>query len=470
MSEGPRPPTRAFGSSQQIWRRPGIRLAVLQVVVILAAFVVAGQVARSEIQALSERTFRREILGEMSSLQDEILRQGESRLPKTIERRTRLWRGFEYDLVSSRGEVLGGRLGTPVGQLGWQIVTGRGAWGQGKTFLAYAQTTPSGAWLSVGKNLEDVQREMRLVTWRLIGAGLIGALASLAAWMIFAQETWRRLARISDTAHQVRAGSLALRVPHLEAHLADDIDDVGLAMNQMLDRIGGLIAQLRQVTTDVAHDLRTPLSRMRQKLERLERSARLATEDRDSVSAIHGDLLELLRTFDALLQLSEIEGRNLSEDGVVLDLEEVARRVADAFRPDVEDSGRRLQIETSAAWVQGDPDLLAQLVANLIENALRHTPTGAIITVGTGLFEDHARVWVADNGPGIAADQRKAVLAPYFRLDQSRGSAGSGLGLSIVAAIATRHNAELVLSDNGPGLRVTVGFDRRSEPADRQTG
>lgn len=450
----------------RLWSRPGVRLALLQVVIVALAFGVAGLVARADIHAENERTLKREILGEINSLQDEIQRHGEARLGATVERRTRLWRGFEYGLEGPAGETLAGRLADGRGHDGWSVSHGRGDWGRTRSFLVFTERTPGGGWVSVGKDLADVRREMRLVSWRLAAAGACGALVCLAVWALFARETWRRLARISDTAHQVAEGSLSVRVPQTRRQRQDDIDDLGSALNQMLDRIGGLIGQLRRVTTDVAHDLRTPLSRMRLKLEQLERSGDLAPRDRLAITAVHADLRELLRTFDALLQLAEIEGRNLADEGIVFDVGEVASRVAEAFRPDLEEGGRSLAVQVAAAPVNGDPALVAQLVANLLENAMRHTPARSAISIDVGARAEGVWLSVADDGAGIAPHLRQAVLAPYFRLDESRSSPGSGLGLAIVAAIAARHQAQLTLADNGPGLRVTTVFRRAQASPD----
>ncbi|RAK61405.1 hypothetical protein DJ021_17145 [Phenylobacterium hankyongense] len=449
---------RAEALRRRLWRRTGVRLAAVQVIVVLLSFGVAGIMTRADIHQSNQRTLQREIRGEMASLQDEIVRQGEARLPATVERRTRLWRGFEYGLVTQRGQLLGGRLGGPRGEPGWSRIHGRGAWGASRTFLAFTARTPSGAWLSVGKNLADVEHEMLLVTWRLVMASACGALVCVAAGIYFGRHTWRRLAAMSDTAHLVAEGRLNVRVPAAGAGTPDDLDELGGALNVMLDRIGGLVSQLRRVTTDVAHDLRTPLTRMRQKLERLERARDLGAHHRASIGAVHGDLLELLRTFDALLQLAEIEGRSLADEGVAFDLADVARRVCDAFRPDLEESGRRLELDASPVALAGDPALIAQMLANLIENGLRHTPVGSTIRVTVAPAPEGPRLTVADDGPGIAAHMRQAVLAPYFRLDASRGTAGAGLGLSLVAAVAARHRARLELDDNRPGLAVTVAF------------
>jgi signal transduction histidine kinase len=447
-----------------------VRLAAIQVLVVLIAFGVAGLMSRAGVRAANEATLRREIQGEMTSLQDEILRFGEPRLGGTVDRRTRLWRGFEYGLQGPRGDHLAGRLRPPPGRFGWTELRQAGASGRPESYLVYVRRTPGGERLAVGKDLAGVQLELRLVTRRLIAAGACGALVCLAVWGLFVRSTWRRLAKIADAAHLVAEGRLNVRVPAGSRRSPDDIDELGVALNTMLDRIGGLVGQLRRMTTEVAHDLRTPLTRVRQKLEHLEAAPDLPAPRRLQVAQVQADIRELLRTFDALLQLAEIEGQSPADEGAVFDLADVAQRLADAFRPDIEESGRRLVIDTAPAAVSGDVALVTQMLANLIENALRHTPVGSTMQISVAALDEGARLTVADDGPGIPAHMREAVLAPYVRLDESRHTPGSGVGLAIVAAVAARHRTRLTLEDNGPGLRVVADFPPakgKSPPAAR---
>jgi len=440
-----------------VWRRTGVRLAAIQILVVLIAFGVAGMMTRAAIRASNEAMLRREILGEMASLQDEMARFGEGRIAGTIARRTRLWRGFDYGLEDRGGAVLAGRLHPP-GRLGWMELRQPGP-DAPDAFLIYVQQTPRGRWLAVGKNLAAGRRQMRMVTLRLVAAAACGALLSLAVWALFVRSTWRRLANIADAARLVADGRLAVRVAAAPRRRPDDIDEVGVALNAMLDRIGGLIGELRRVTTDVAHDLRTPLTRVRQRLEELEHAADIPTARRQVVARAQADLENLLRTFDALLQLAEIEGRSLGDEGAVVDLAQLAQRLAETFLPDVEAGGRRLEVEAGPALAAGDAALIAQMLVNLIENGMRHTPPGTTLRLRVAARADGAaQVVVADDGPGIPPELRQAVLTPFFRLDQSRGSPGSGVGLAIVAAVAARHGARLSLDDNAPGLRVTADF------------
>jgi signal transduction histidine kinase len=226
----------------------------------------------------------------------------------------------------------------------------------------------------------------------------------------------------------------------------------------MLDRIDALISQLRQVTTDIAHDMRTPLTRLRHKIERLKSDAKPHPTLVRAIGDLDDEVGEILRTFDALLQLAEIETHNGAAVFDLVNLGEIALGVAEAFRPDIEASGRRLRASAQPWLVAADGALLTQVCANLLENALRHTPPGTTIQIRVERDGQGARLLVTDDGPGVSAEDRQESLKPFVRLERSRTTKGSGLGLSIVAAIAGRHGARLELDDARPGLEVVFAF------------
>jgi signal transduction histidine kinase len=297
---------------------------------------------------------------------------------------------------------------------------------------------------------------MRELAALLALCGLAGVATCLATAYLTTRWTWRRLDQLSSTAALVAAGRLDVRSPVRNAERPDEMDEVGLAFNAMLDRISRLVEQLQRVTTDVAHDMRRPLARLRHKLGRLGRAANADPAVVAEVERLDDDFQEILRTFDALLQLAEIEG-SARPEGLV-DLNEVAARIVEALRPDIEDSGRSLEARMQAAQVAGDTDLLAQALANLLENALRHTPPGSHIELSVEAEGGAPTVRVRDNGPGIPAELRGLALAPLGRLEASRSTPGSGLGLAIAASVAQRHGARLELADAAPGLDVSIAF------------
>jgi signal transduction histidine kinase len=249
-----------------------------------------------------------------------------------------------------------------------------------------------------------------------------------------------------------------VRAPQRTTLAPDDIDILGTNFNAMLDQIAKLIERVRWVSTDIAHDLRTPLTHVRQKLEALKASAGSDAARLAAVADIETDVDELLRIFDAMLRLSEIECERSTARFECIDIADIGARIADAYALDVEASGRSLSTQFAPAAVRGDADLIAQALSNLVENGLRHTPPGSRITVASGV--EGGRPWldVADDGPGIPPDRRDDVLRHFYRLETSRTTPGSGLGLAIVSAIASLHGAALDLGDARPGLSIRMRF------------
>jgi signal transduction histidine kinase len=229
-------------------------------------------------------------------------------------------------------------------------------------------------------------------------------------------------------------------------------------MNLMLDRTQALMDGLRQVSTDIAHDLRTPLGRLRQHLESMrDLSGPEALEC--AIDDALAQVDEVLATFHALLRIGQIEGGAGRARFEAVNLSAVMERVHLAYETAAEDAGKSFDAEIAPDLeVRGDPQLLTQLFANLIENALRHAGEGAQISLGLASVDGAVTATVADNGPGIPTAEHGRVVQRFYRLDASRSTAGSGLGLSLVAAIAELHGADLRLRDNSPGLLVELQF------------
>jgi signal transduction histidine kinase len=227
----------------------------------------------------------------------------------------------------------------------------------------------------------------------------------------------------------------------------------------MLDKIADLLENLRQVSNDIAHDLRTPLARLRQRLEDARNPASAPGDYERAIDHAIKEADALLDTFSALLRIAQIETGIRRSSFRVVDLSEVMRTVADAYGPDVEDSGRHLQADIPQTLaITGDRELLTQLFANLIENALKHTPENTSVVMRLFRADGHVVAEISDNGPGIPEDERSRVLRRFYRLEHSRTRAGSGLGLSLVAAVADLHGATITLSDCNPGLKVAISF------------
>ncbi|MCC8392838.1 HAMP domain-containing histidine kinase [Paraburkholderia sp. MMS20-SJTR3] len=291
-------------------------------------------------------------------------------------------------------------------------------------------------------------------------AGVLGAMTLVGiagAWMI-GLVIRRRLERINDTAEAIINGDFSSRVAN--ASNASEFDRLALTINRMLDRNAELMENLQQVSSDLAHDLRTPMARMQQRLESALLEASDIADYRSAIESAAENGRDALELFSALLRISEIETQQVRSAFRMVDLSALVERVVDAFRPDIEMAQHELRLEIeSGIHILADRHLLSQLLANLIENGIRHTPAGTELTVSLIQYRGRPRLLMSDNGPGIAPDDRAKVLRRFVRLEQSRSTPGYGLGLALVAAIARAHHATLVLEDNCPGLLVSLTFE-----------
>jgi signal transduction histidine kinase len=285
----------------------------------------------------------------------------------------------------------------------------------------------------------------------LVFVALVGFVgASLIAWRVD-----RRMRRTEEALAAYATGKTSIRLPVTGAN--DELDRMALAVNRVLDRVGALIETIRQITVDAAHDLKTPLTRLRYRLAEAEETPDSA-DVKAIVSAAAADAEQIVATFDALLRIAQIEAGALRVRFAQVDLSNVLETVADAYGLDVEQTGQHLETRiASSLFVNGDRELLIQAFANLAENAIRHAGPDATITI-EAMGDSSVQASVSDNGPGVPEADRERVLLRFVRLDASRSTPGTGLGLSLVKAIADLHGASLILSDNGPGLRVTITF------------
>jgi len=286
------------------------------------------------------------------------------------------------------------------------------------------------------------------------GAGV--TVLALGGGLLIASVFLRRLDRVNGSLQEIMSGRLQERVP--EIGMGEEFDLLSCNLNLMLDRNQALMEGLRQVSTDIAHDLRTPLSRLRQHLD----SMRGGTDPVDLDAKIDDALAQVddvLTTFHALLRIGQIEGGAGRARFEAVDLSALMERVRLAYETAAEDAGKALRAQiASEVVIDGDPQLLTQLFANLIENALQHADEKASIIMRLTRTPDEVSAVVADNGLGVPETERSRVLNRFHRLDASRGAPGAGLGLALVKAIADLHGATLTLTDNHPGLAVETRF------------
>ncbi len=312
---------------------------------------------------------------------------------------------------------------------------------------------PGGSFhLLIGRNVSEQQAFRKLIVGATGWGLLLSIVLAVLGGLLLSRTIARRLERINRTAHEVMAGDLDRRIPQSGAD--DEFERLTRNLNRMLDQIQYLMDGVRQVSDNIAHDLRTPLTRLRWRLEHLyEVDER---ERRELLEQALADADGLLDTFHALLRIAEVESGSRKRFAPV-DLAQLVRDVGELYEPVAANREQTLDIAADGpVSVRGDRDLLFQALTNLVDNAVKYAPAGGTIRIGAQRTNDHAELVVADSGPGIPAAQRDEVLQRFVRLETSRGSSGSGLGLSLVNAVARLHDGEVRLEDNEPGLRVRL--------------
>ncbi|MBB2200487.1 sensor histidine kinase [Gluconacetobacter tumulisoli] len=300
--------------------------------------------------------------------------------------------------------------------------------------------------------LSRLRRDIRtIVIWSLCGFSVLG----IGGGLILSATILRRIETISVTARRIMGGDISQRIPYQGAD--DEFDHLAHSLNAMLEQNERLIASLRQVSNDIAHDMRRPLSHLRQRLETASLADHTPDGFRAAIDDAVGDLDLALEIFSSLLRLSRIEGGIATDTLMPVDLDSLTTQVAELYGPAAEDRHQALVVASPmSGTVAGDPVLLMQMLSNLVENAVNHTPEGSRITIGGRAAGDRVTLVVADNGGGIPSGSRERVFHRFVRLDSSRSVPGSGLGLSLVRAIVHLHRGTITLSDNRPGLRCTI--------------
>ncbi len=426
---------------------------------LLLAFLAVGAVSLIALDHLLERETEQTVQAEHADLMDVYQTQGKLGLVQTINIRSREPRDVLgiYVLLDSKGKVEAGRRsGFPTlvpERKGWLNFSRNGDPDAGNV-LAYSQRLQDGSWLITG-HATDEQAHLRELTIRLglVILCLLGALTLLLVWLL-RRAVDRSLAASLDTVDRVAAGHLAERVPARDGD--DGFARLGNTLNRMLDRIHDLVGGIQSSTDAIAHDLRTPLTRLKTRLEQ----ARMGVTDdgtRSQIDAAMAEADQLIATFNSLLRLARIEGHTglppeiIALDAVLEDAVEMWQALAEA---------RNLSIATTIApaTIAGDRDLLFQLLSNLLDNAIKYATPGTTIDVSLHRDGKDVILMLADQGPGIPSDQRERVFDRFVRGESHRGTPGTGLGLSVVKAIAVRHGADVRLEAAHPGLRVVLRF------------
>jgi len=286
---------------------------------------------------------------------------------------------------------------------------------------------------------------------------LLTVLLGVAGGTLISRQLVARLGAINRTSREIMSGDLSRRVP--VGRSGDEFDALAQNLNRMLDRTERLMRGMREVTDSVAHDLRTPLNRLRNRLESVCRQLIPESNEAAAIEAAIAETDRLIATFNALLLIAEAEAGVAREAMAPFDLRSVVEGVAELYSPLAEEKGVSLDIAPAgAAVIFGNRSLISQALANLLDNAIKYTPAGGHIRILVQETPEGTALAVADTGPGIASEDRVRVVERFVRLEASRNSPGTGLGLSLVAAVARLHDAKLSLEDNKPGLKAILVF------------
>ncbi|MEO3433026.1 HAMP domain-containing sensor histidine kinase [Inquilinus sp. CAU 1745] len=454
-------------STANLLRTTTFRLAVLY----LGLFTISVMVILGLIYwftaAYIDRQTNQTILAEVSGLTEQYNRGGLRALRDVVaDRSDEPGSGSLYlltapDLTPVAGNIIGWPTDapTPQGWIGFEIAGTSTPDGRPQPARALSLTLPGNYQLLVGRNMRDrqvfQQRIIAALAWSLVLTLGLGGLGGV----LISRSMMQRVEAINRTTTKIMGGSLQERV---RLHnTGDEFDQLARNLNAMLDQIEQLMTGMRQVGESIAHDLRTPLTRLRSRLE----LALIEEHDKEGYRATLQETIaeadQLLATFTALLSIAQAESGTLREAFEPVRLGELAETLGDLYGAVAEESGLHLEIDRYAdPIVSGNRQLLSQALANLLDNAVKYTPEGGRITlsVRNGANGGGPALSVADNGPGIPPEHREEVLRRFVRLEQSRSSPGNGLGLSLVNAVARLHGASLTLDDNDPGLRIEMVF------------
>ncbi len=409
-----------------------------------------------------ERQTADTIQAEITGLADQYHSQGLGGLRQVIERRSAAQphRASVYLLTDPLGQRIAGNLDrwpdvdpNADGWIDFTVQVPTGDTFERRRAHAASFGLDGGFRLLVGREVEDRLQIQSLIK-QAIGWGLaLTLLLGLAGGFAISRGMLGRVDAINRTTRQIMAGELGQRIALSGSR--DEFDQLAANLNAMLDQIERLLQGMRQVTDNIAHDLRTPLNRLRSRIEVALMGEPDRAESRAVLEQTLVDAETMIGTFNALLEIARAEAGSDRAGFEPVDLAKLCRDLAELYEPLAEDKNVTFEHRCPAdAWVRANEHLLAQAIANLLDNAIKYTPAGGRVRLGVERAPGRVAITVADSGPGIPAAERERVLERFVRLDGTRSTPGNGLGLSLVAAVAKLHGAELMLGDNQPGLTV----------------
>ncbi len=418
------------------------------------------------------QTVEAEILG----LSEQYRQGGIRQLVKTVAARSQIPGNSLYLVTSPSGEYIAGNLATITVQL-WntegpvRFTYNRPAQGGPETRRAFAKgfRLQDDFRLLVGRDIEDRRILERVIVDVLWGLGFITLFGILGGWLV-SRNILSRIDTVTDASKRIMSGNLSERIPIKGS--GDELDRLSLNLNEMLDRIERLMTGLREVSDNIAHDLKTPLNRMRNRIDAALRDGTTSPAHKEILETTIEDADFLIQTFNALLSIARMEAGTGSSSIESLEISPILADIAELYEPAMEEQNFELKTDLrNGIHLNVDKQLIGQAVANLIDNAIKYAakPNAnghqerAEIFIATEAHDDHGDIIVADHGPGIPEKDRERVCERFVRLEKSRSLPGSGLGLSLVSAVAQLHGGKLILEDNSPGLKAVIRLPRTKD-------
>jgi signal transduction histidine kinase len=437
---------------------------------VVAAALIVGFVAWRANGLLTARAIEA-LSAEVAALRDQFQVGGAPRLAATINERVAEPGAGLYLLLDASGRKIAGNLSTIPPEIAER--------GQGRIFnyqrtndrsgggprLAVGEMVPvqGGLVLVVGRDIED-QRQFALTMGQvaLWSVGLL-SLLGIGAGVLISRAVLSRIDAVSEASRKIMAGDLSRRIP--VGGSGDELDRLADSLNLMLARIEELMLALREVSDNIAHDLKTPLTRLRNRAEAALRDPSGAASYRDGLVKTIEEADDLIKTFNALLLIARLEAGAVAESMSAVDPASIVSDVAELYEPVAEDAGLALAVSAPAGLtLVANRELVSQAVANLVDNAIKYSASagasGQMVELVLKGCANNVEICVADRGPGVAPEDRKRALQRFVRLEKSRSRPGAGLGLSLVAAVARLHGGSITLEDNAPGLRAVLVLPR----------
>jgi signal transduction histidine kinase len=439
----------------KLWKTEGFRLSAIYA----GAFALSVLAMGTVVLLITEQTLRDQVIqysrADLAAMKDGYRTEGEDEVREVIQQRMALPDASDYFLMQRDKTAMAGNLPAMAQRTGVVSLPGVRP---GHDILGVGAFVGPGLYAFSGSDTFRVQASQHRIIVALLWLFIAGIAIAVLGGALVSRSFLRRTDAMARACHAIMDGDMKARIPVRGS--GDELDRLADAINTMLDRIAGLMENLRQVSNDIAHDLRTPVSRLRQGLERA----------KDGPGSGYAQALEaaiertdgILALFAAMLRIAEIEGGKRRAAFANLDLAALLHHMRELFAPVAEAADHSLAVDiTQDAEIRGDRALLIQLLSNLIENAILHTPSGTHIVLSLTQVDDRPALTVADDGPGVPAEEHTKLFQRLYRREASRTHPGHGLGLSTAQAIAELHGARIDVVPGAPGLGIRVLFPAR---------